>query len=72
MTVCASLAEHLGKPSLAAYVVHCVCGCSAITEENVGHKMLAKMGWKEGDSLGKSNAGILEPVSITVTLQSDD
>jgi len=38
----------------------------------VGHKLLAKMGWKEGDSLGKSNAGILEPVSITVTLQSDD
>jgi len=30
----------------------------------VGHKLLAKMGWKEGDSLGKTNAGILEPVSV--------
>lgn len=30
----------------------------------MGHKLLAKMGWKEGDSLGKTNAGILEPVSV--------
>ena len=42
------------------------CICRAIPEENVGHKLLAKMGWKEGDCLGKTNAGILEPVSVSV------
>jgi len=40
------------------------CGvCSPVPEENVGHKLLSKMGWKEGDSLGKTNTGILEPVN---------
>jgi len=42
--------------------------CSAIPEENVGHKLLAKMGWKEGDCLGKTNDGILEPVSYLSVL----
>ena len=31
--------------------------------ENKGHKMLAKMGWKEGSGLGKDNTGRAEPVS---------
>ena len=36
----------------------------AISSENKGHKLLAKMGWKEGDSLGKTaQSGITEPVS---------
>lgn len=51
------------KESPECLVPSCDCVCSAIPEENVGHKMLAKMGWKEGDSLGKTNTGILEPVS---------
>eukprot|EP00931_Biecheleriopsis_adriatica_P009436 TRINITY_DN11050_c0_g1_i1.p1 TRINITY_DN11050_c0_g1~~TRINITY_DN11050_c0_g1_i1.p1 ORF type:complete len:846 (-),score=249.42 TRINITY_DN11050_c0_g1_i1:135-2672(-) len=29
-----------------------------------GFKMLEKMGWKEGEGLGKSNKGILEPIWI--------
>lgn len=29
---------------------------------NKGFKMLEKMGWKEGQSLGKDSQGILEPV----------
>ena len=32
----------------------------------MGHKLLAKMGWKEGESLGKTNAGIREPVSTYI------
>ncbi|WAR00725.1 AGGF1-like protein, partial [Mya arenaria] len=36
-----------------------------ITSSNVGHKLLSKMGWKEGESLGKDNSGIQEPVSFT-------
>ncbi|XP_052795782.1 angiogenic factor with G patch and FHA domains 1-like isoform X2 [Mya arenaria] len=37
-----------------------------ITSSNVGHKLLSKMGWKEGESLGKDNSGIQEPISITM------
>ena len=35
-----------------------------ISGTNKGHKLLQKMGWKEGESLGKDSAsGIVEPVS---------
>ena len=33
-----------------------------ISSENIGHKLLKKMGWSEGESLGKENTGIQEPV----------
>ncbi|KAK3097623.1 hypothetical protein FSP39_011486 [Pinctada imbricata] len=32
-----------------------------IAETNVGHKLLKKMGWSEGKSLGKDNEGIQQP-----------
>ncbi|CAH1098538.1 unnamed protein product [Psylliodes chrysocephalus] len=34
----------------------------SINKENKGFKLLAKMGWKEGQSLGKSGDGLLEPI----------
>ena len=34
---------------------------------NKGFAMLAKMGYKAGDSLGKGNTGRLEPVGIEVS-----
>lgn len=37
-----------------------------ISEENIGHKMLAKMGWKSGEGLGKKHQGIAEPVTVQV------
>lgn len=37
-----------------------------IKEENVGRKMLEKMGWKEGEGLGREGAGRLEPVTVEV------
>lgn len=33
-----------------------------IHESNMGHKMLSRMGWKEGTSLGANNRGIMTPV----------
>ena len=35
-----------------------------LPSENVGHKMLQKMGWKEGSSLGSKDSGIREPVRL--------
>ncbi|KAK3606036.1 hypothetical protein CHS0354_025079 [Potamilus streckersoni] len=37
-----------------------------ISSGNIGHKLLKKMGWNEGESLGKTNTGIQEPVRVTI------
>lgn len=34
-----------------------------IKEDNIGFKMLQKLGWNEGQGLGTNNAGIVEPVN---------
>lgn len=39
---------------------------NAISSQNKGFAMLAKMGYKEGQAIGKSNNGILEPIGIDV------
>lgn len=40
---------------------------SAIPSDNKGFSMLAKMGYKQGDSIGRSSSsGIVEPISIQV------
>ncbi|XP_054816130.1 SURP and G-patch domain-containing protein 1-like protein isoform X2 [Prosopis cineraria] len=33
-----------------------------IQADNVGHKLLSKMGWKEGEGLGSSRSGISDPI----------
>ncbi|XP_059597635.1 SURP and G-patch domain-containing protein 1-like protein isoform X2 [Vitis vinifera] len=33
-----------------------------IQADNVGHKLLSKMGWKEGEGLGSSRNGIADPI----------
>ncbi|KAF5201407.1 Surp and g-patch domain-containing protein 1-like protein [Thalictrum thalictroides] len=35
---------------------------SKIQADNVGHKLLSKMGWKEGEGLGSSKSGRADPV----------
>jgi len=35
-----------------------------ISTENVGRQMLEKMGWKEGEGLGREGVGRREPVSV--------
>ncbi|XAR63422.1 hypothetical protein NMG60_11023354 [Bertholletia excelsa] len=34
-----------------------------IQADNVGHKLLSKMGWKEGEGLGSSGKGIANPIT---------
>ncbi|XP_077555340.1 angiogenic factor with G patch and FHA domains 1 isoform X2 [Haemaphysalis longicornis] len=36
-----------------------------LSEDNVGFKMLHKMGWKEGTGLGKEKQGTVEPVKVS-------
>lgn len=37
-----------------------------IPEENKGHKMMQKMGWKLGEGLGKQSSGITEPINVLI------
>jgi hypothetical protein len=37
-----------------------------IGDSNIGHQMLMKMGWSPGDTLGKSEEGIAEPIEVVV------
>lgn len=41
-----------------------------ISENNIGHKMLAKMGWKSGEGLGKTQQGIAQPIGVQVHAKS--
>ena len=41
--------------------------CRPIKSQNKGRKLLEGMGWKEGQGLGKSGAGIKDPVSSLIT-----
>ncbi|XP_056646778.1 G patch domain-containing protein 11 [Diorhabda carinulata] len=39
---------------------------TAISDENKGFKLLEKMGFKHGESLGKNKSGIKEPIDIVI------
>lgn len=36
-------------------------GASRIGMENIGHQLLSRMGWTEGDRIGKSDGGLDNP-----------
>lgn len=39
---------------------------TAISKSNKGFAMLAKMGYKQGDGIGRTNKGIVEPIGIQI------
>lgn len=39
---------------------------AAIPSNNKGFAMLAKMGYKQGDAIGRTNQGIVEPIGIQI------
>ncbi|GFO06216.1 angiogenic factor with g patch and fha domains 1 [Plakobranchus ocellatus] len=42
-----------------------------ISASNKGHKLLSKMGWKEGEGLGKTNSGIAAPVNVELRVNQN-
>ncbi|KAI7902861.1 G-patch domain-containing protein [Cokeromyces recurvatus] len=48
-------------------IVEVASNSAPISSSNVGHRMLAAMGWKEGEGIGSSNSnGIKEPIKAYV------
>ena len=39
-----------------------------LSAENLGFKLLQKLGWQQGQGLGKANQGIVEPVNKYINL----
>lgn len=40
-----------------------------IRDDNIGNKLLQKMGWQAGQGLGKKNDGIVNPIEVGFGLQ---
>ena len=55
--------EKYGSELPSSQKVELASASRELSENNIGRKMLAKMGWKEGKGLGKLENGIVEPVS---------
>ncbi|KAL0082900.1 hypothetical protein J3Q64DRAFT_1836553 [Phycomyces blakesleeanus] len=56
--------ENAPKEVLQSRVV--AADAAPISDANVGHRMLAAMGWKQGDSLGVTNSGIVNPIEAVI------
>jgi hypothetical protein len=45
-------------------------GAAHLGEENLGHKLLSKMGWSQGDRIGKGDGGLNQPIMAIVKVCS--
>lgn len=50
-------------PTHGAVVAH---NAAPIGENNVGHRMLAAMGWQQGQALGTNSSGIVAPIEAVI------
>lgn len=39
---------------------------TGIKEDNIGNRMLQKMGWQTGQGLGRDNTGITDPIMVLI------
>lgn len=42
-----------------------------IQSDNIGHKLLSQMGWKEGQGLGSSGSGMAAPVAASMGMAGE-
>ncbi|KAF9116062.1 hypothetical protein BGX27_005091 [Mortierella sp. AM989] len=61
-------ARGMGSGSSTAAIHGTVVGASAsaISDDNLGHRMLSKMGWSPGVGLGANGGGITQPIEAIV------
>lgn len=52
-----SAAKHGREPDISDYKEF------KLNENNVGFKMLQKLGWKDGEGLGSTSSGIVDPIN---------
>ncbi|KAG2451265.1 hypothetical protein HYH02_003872 [Chlamydomonas schloesseri] len=61
------LAEFMAKTGdkIAKVQAEQLANKNAIGSDNIGHKLLSKMGWKEGEGLGGTQKGITAPIKAS-------
>ena len=58
------------KPNLSRFKTKPLVSTSKpISSDNIGKKMLEKMGWKSGQGLGVNKDGIKEPINVNFEFQ---
>lgn len=62
---CSRAVQHILSLSLC-YVRFEQPTSSGIKDDNIGNKLLQKMGWKDGQGLGQRGQGIVDPIEVKI------